>query len=286
MKIICSAFRILFLVICTAVHVKSQTPNRMGPASAEEIKKALNALEVNMDSYEAHRAYIYAMGMKNPDLFVQYENWMKKYSKNINIPLSIGTVYSKATMPGARDFLLRAADMDPKNARVWAMLSSDAFAMGKSDLSTEYLRKAALLDPLNSGYAYAVDVAPFEKGDANLYKEKVFEFAKRFPADRLGAQAIYLLAVRTNDPNERIKYFEELRRLYPPKEFSWSSSGMIKLADAYLQTDPEKVSALTREMGDAGEWKTRKQLAESFIEINKLDDKTQRLVHEAIGRKI
>ena len=271
MKIFCSATRILLLVICAAVQVMSQIPTRMGPASADEIKKALSVLEANMDSYEAHRAYIFAMGMKNPDVFTQYEKWIKKYPKNINIPLSIGTAYSRAAMPGAQDFLLRAADMDPKNAKVWVMLSNNAFTMGNSDLSLEYLKKAALLEPLNSGHAYAIDVQPFENGDADLYREKVFAFAKRFPTDQVCAQAIYWLAVRTGDMSKRIQYLEELRRLYPPKDYRWSASGMTTLSEAYLQTDIGKVSALSSEMGGEAEWKVRKQVADLFIEINKLE---------------
>ncbi|CAN0380338.1 unnamed protein product, partial [Phaeothamnion confervicola] len=50
---------ILALTVCTAVHVLAQTPARMGPASADKIKKAKSTLEANLNSFDAHSAYIY-----------------------------------------------------------------------------------------------------------------------------------------------------------------------------------------------------------------------------------
>lgn len=63
-----------FGILCTATHGLAQTPTLMGPSSPDKIKKAKSVLEANFNDFDAHSAYIYAMGMKNPKLFTQYEN--------------------------------------------------------------------------------------------------------------------------------------------------------------------------------------------------------------------
>jgi thiol-disulfide isomerase/thioredoxin len=263
-------FAILLLIICTGVQVLAQTPTRLGPASDEEIKKALVVVEADQNSLKAHRNYIFAMGMNNPLLWDQYEAWMKKYPTNVNIPLAIGTVYHRAAMPQPKDFLLKAAAMDPKNAQVWYMLGADADLRAQSDLFTAYFEKASLLEPANAGYAYGY-LKSLETNDPNTYEKKVFDFVKRFPDDERGAQAVYGLAQRAGNLEDRIHYFEVLRELYSPEKFKSSVSGMVELADAYLQTDPEKALALVNELGWEGDWKIRKQVAESLIKIHQLE---------------
>lgn len=265
-----TTYTILLLVVCSVGQVLAQVPVRTGPASADEIKKARTALEADMNNLEAHKAYIYAMGISNPLIIDQYKEWVKKYPENLNIPLAIGTVYYNAEMAQGKDFLLRAAAMDPKNAKVWSMLSADAFTRGQKDLSTEYKRKAALSDPSNINYEMSY-LMSFENSDPNDYKQKVFDFVKRFPTSESGAYVLYWLAEGTMNINDRINYFEELRKLYPPQKFTWSASGMRVLADAYMQTDPEKALALINGMGEGNDWKIRKQVAESLIQVDKLE---------------
>jgi len=261
---------ILLLITCTAIQVLAQMPVHTGRASPEEIKKARAAVEANPDSLKAYKAYIYAMGLNNPLLGGQYQAWMKKHPKNVIIPLAFGTVYYSAEMPQAKEFLLKVVSMEPQNAEVWSMLSIDAYRWGRNDLSIEYMRKATLADPSNVDYACNY-LMSFADSDPN-YSQKVFDFVKRFPASERGAQALYWLANGTQNRNTRVSYFEELRKLYPPQQFNWSSYGMILLADAYLQTDPGKALALINQMDDDKDWKSRKQVAESLIHINKLEE--------------
>lgn len=265
-----TTYIILLLIVCSAGQVLAQIPIRKGPASADEIKKARAVLEDNLDNLEAHKTYIYAMGLDNPLLDGQYKVWMEKHPENVNIPLAIGTIYYNAEMPQAKDFLLKAATMEPKNAKIWLMLSADAFTRGQNDLSTEYMKKAALVEPVNASYASAY-LMSFEGSDPD-YKQKVLDFVKRFPTSERGAQLLYWIAERTTNINDRINYFEELRKLYPPQKFNWSAGGMIHLADDYLQTDPEKALALINGMGEEKDWQVRKQVAESLIQINKLEE--------------
>lgn len=210
-----AAFVILLLIICSAAQVLAQIPFRKGPASADEINNARAALEPNLDNLEAHKTYIYAMGLNNPLLVAQYKVWIKKYPENVNIPLAIGTVYYDAEMPQAKEFLLKVAAMEPKNAKVWSMLSADADRWGQNDLSIEYLRKAVLADPSDAGYGFYYLIS-FEDSDPNDYKQKVIDFVKRFPTNERGAQAIYWLGERATNLNDKIIYFEELPQIISP----------------------------------------------------------------------
>jgi len=265
-----AAYTILLLIVCSTGQVLAQRPVRMGPASSNEIKKARAMVEAHPDKLEAYKTYIYAMGLKNPLLVNQYKAWMEEYPENVTIPLAFGTVYYNAEMPQAKEFLLKTATMEPKNAEVWSMLSEDAVRWGQNNLSIEYLREATLADPSNVDYACAY-LMSFRDGDPDDYKQKVFDFVKRFPANERGAAVLYWLGADATNLNDKINYFEELRKLYPPQKFNWSSSGMIVLADAYLQTDPEKALALINEMGEGKDWKIRKQVVGSLIQINKLE---------------
>ncbi|MDR3694766.1 redoxin domain-containing protein [Mucilaginibacter sp.] len=265
-----ATFIIFLLVTCSTGQVLAQVPRQLGPASPDEIKKALAAVEASPDSLHVYKAYANALGLSNPQLVTQYQALMEKYPNKAIIPLAFGTVYYNAEMPQARDFLLKAAEMDPKNAKVWSMLSADAFTRGQNDLSIEYKRKAVLAEPSNANYALSY-LMSFKDIDPNNYKQKVFDFVKRFPTSELGAQALYWLGEDATNINDRINYFEQLRKLYPPQNFSWSASGMIHLADDYLQKDPEEALVLINGMGDGRDWTVRRQVAESLIQINKLE---------------
>lgn len=242
----------------------------MGPASTAEIQKALETAEAYPDSLKAYKSYIYAMGLNNPLLGAQYKLWTAKYPKKVTIPLAFGTVYYNAEMAQAKEYLLKAAAIEPQNADIWFRLSEDAARWGQDDLSIDYIKKATLADPTNIDYACAY-LMSFRNGNSNIFKQKVFDFVKRFPANELSAMAIYFVAKDATNIKDKIKYLEELRNLYPPQKSSWSSSGMTLLADAYLQTDPQKALIFIDEMGEGKDWLLRKQIAESLIQISKLE---------------
>lgn len=265
-----TAYMISLLVVCTFGQIFAQIPRRTGPAPADEIKKARKVVEANMDSLNAHKKFIYAMGIKNPELLEHYKMWMREYPQNVTIPLSIGTVFYNAAMSEARDFLLEAAAKEPGNGGTWIMLADDANLRGQTGLTTEYLEKATQADPSNAGYAYAY-LKIFENSNPDIYKQKVSDFINQFPGDKSGANALYRLGQLAATLKDKIYYYEEIRKLYPFQKLNWSAPGMEELSDIYLQTDPEKALALINEMGGKGNWVTRKQMAETLIETDKLE---------------
>lgn len=265
------AYIALISIVCSAGRVLAQIPARKGPASPEEISKARAVLDTNLNNFKSHQAYIYAMGIINPLVVEQYREFIKKYPENVNIPMAAGTVFYNAEMPQAKEFLLKVVEMQPGNAKVWSMLSFDAERWGQKDMAIAYTKKATEANPADAGYAFDY-LWFFAHGDQNDYKQKVFEFIKRFPANEHGAQALYWLGVYATNINDKISYFEELRKLFPPQKFKWSLSGMIQLSDAYLQTDPAKALALINEMGGDKDWAIRQQVAERLIRVNKLEE--------------
>ncbi|AMR32032.1 hypothetical protein A0256_11675 [Mucilaginibacter sp. PAMC 26640] len=261
---------IVGMLACYRQQALAQTPHSNGSAPAQEIEKAFSVVLHNMDSLGAHTTYIYKMGLNNPLLVPQYRTWVKKWPKSVNIPLAIGTAYYKAEMSQAKEFLLKAAELEPQNAVVWFMLSADASNRGQTAMEMQYMKKAANADPLNAGYAY-YSLLALKDQNLDLYKLKAREFVKRFPTDERGAQVLYWLGEEAIDIKDKIDYLEELRKLYPPKEYRWASYGMTTLADSYLQVDPEKALALINLMDDNKDWQIRKVVALQFKKINQLE---------------
>lgn len=54
------------LVMLMTLSLSAQTPVRKGPAPAEEIAKAREAVTSNMDNLKAHTTYIYALAWTIP----------------------------------------------------------------------------------------------------------------------------------------------------------------------------------------------------------------------------
>ncbi|HSZ35213.1 MAG TPA: redoxin domain-containing protein, partial [Puia sp.] len=210
--------------------------------------------------------------LRDPALITQYKNWMVKYPADSNIPFAIGGALNGKELPEAKEFLLKVVELDPKNAKAWFMLALDAERWGQKQLSKEYMVKAAEAAPGDASYAfYAMSVS--KDLDPDNYPQKVMDFTKRFPASERGAQALYWLAFDSKTLNDKIKYFEELKRLYPPQKFNWSGFGMTELWVAYLETDPNKAMALVNEVGTADKsWKSMKAVTDSILKERKMAD--------------
>jgi len=258
-------------------HLLAQTvtPAGAGPvshATPQEIQKLKAAVEANPENMEAHKAYIKAVGLRDPALIGQYKKWMVKYPANSNIPLAIGGALNDKELPEAKEFLLKVVELDPKNAKAWFMLALDADRWGQKQLSQEYMVKAAAADPSEGSYAfYALNGS--KELDPDNYPQKVMDFTKRFPASERGAQALYWLANDSKSLNDKIKYFEELKSLYPPQKYNWSASGMMELWVAYLGTDPNKALALVNDVGtDDKYWKSMKGFTENILKERKMAD--------------
>ncbi|SEW52312.1 TlpA disulfide reductase family protein [Chitinophaga arvensicola] len=261
----------VLLNIGLILTVSAQMPVRKGPAAPEEIRKAKVELEKDFNNAALHRKFITAMGIRHPDLPSQYRMWIQQYPGNAAIPLALGTYFYNAEMPQAREFLLKSAEIDSGNARIWNMLFVDARIRGENQLSDVYLNKAMLADTSNIGYKADYIYSLMDK-DYSEFKQHALNFLNRYPENTHSVSLLYFIGRRAKSQAEKIKYFEKLYHLYPPKKFSFSESATKELVDMYMQTDPEKALAIVNESGEEGDWKIRKKLAESLILTRKLED--------------
>ena len=209
---------------------------------------------------------------KNVDL--KYKEWERRFPDSVGIPYGMGVQLAGREAPGARPFLLKAAALDPNNAKIYSMLSVDAQRWGDKTASLEYIHKASLLEPQNPDYAFYY-ASGLNSGDSSQGQAAMFDVAKRFPTSARGAQALYWLGVKAPDDPKRIAILEQLRQQFPPEKFSWSANGMSDLFDAYLRVDPAKALKLAQEMqSDKGlekeskEWVARVGLAQTYIQVN------------------
>jgi peroxiredoxin/TolA-binding protein len=237
------------------------------PSTVDSLERVI---EAQPDSLLPLQQYVFLLGITNDTVTKKFEAWMKKYPKSTSFPFVLGESFYSRESPKAKPYLLKVVEADPKNAKVWEMLSIDAERWGDNDAAREYMGKASAAKPEDASYAfyYAMD---FEQTDAVKWKNMLYDLTKKFPSSERGAQALYWMAFRTVPAKEKIKIFEQLKKLYPPAKFEWSSDGMSGLYDVYLSDgQPEKARALALSMGKEGEWVSKVTLADKVISINKL----------------
>jgi len=131
------------------------------------------------------------------------------------------------------------------------------------------MRRASAADPASPDYAFYY-ASGLGRVDPPRWESASLEVARRFPTHERGAQALYWLGARADSEAKRLKYWEKLRADFPPEKFSWSSSAMTGLFEAYLRTAPARATALARDMERAGvrepkQWTDRVAFAENFI---------------------
>ncbi|SEW35129.1 TlpA disulfide reductase family protein [Chitinophaga arvensicola] len=253
------------------------------PLAAQQSTPGLNELKAVItkypDSLGAHQEYIKAFrksipnaSFRNGDSVVsllkgQYAQWAKQFPRSATVPFAIGEAYADAESPKAKPYLLKAVELNPKLAAAWKDLSIDADRWGDQTGAREYMGKASAADPSDPGYAfyYAMD---FEHIDGQKWRSMLYDLAKKFPQSERGAQGLYWLGARSRDTTEKVKVYEQLRSLYPPAKFSWSSGGMDDLFSIYLKTAPEKAAALATALKGQEGWGAKDTLAGKIISVN------------------
>ncbi|MGO4294034.1 redoxin domain-containing protein [Chitinophaga sp. RAB17] len=253
------------------------------PVAAQQSTGDINELKALItkypDSLGAHHDYIKAFrksipnaSFRNGDSVIsllkgQYAQWAKQFPTSATIPFAIGEAFADAESPKAKPYLLKAVNLDPRLAQAWRDLSIDADRWGDQNGAREYMGKASAADPSDPSYAfyYAMD---FEQVDGKKWRAMLYDLAKKFPQNERGAQGLYWLGARSNDTTEKVKVYEQLRALYPPAKFSWSSGGMDDLFSIYLKTAPEKAAALATSLKDQEGWGAKDTLAGKIITVN------------------
>ncbi|MBO9635002.1 MAG: redoxin domain-containing protein [Chitinophagaceae bacterium] len=257
--------------ICLFLQWPALMAQRLAPkkASPEEIAELKKKVMASPDSISYHEEYIKAVTLKDPGLIPQYEAWSKEYPGKYSIPFAIATALYEAELPEATPWLKKSVELNPKLAEAYQMLSIDADRWGDAKAARDYMGKASETEPSNPSYAfyYAMD---FEHDDPALWRKKLYELAKKFPAHERGAQGLYWLATRSTDNAEKVRVYEMLIKQYNPSKFNWSGSGASGLYEFYLAKDPAKAAALAKRMGKERDWPSKDTVAQQFVQLKKL----------------
>ncbi|MCU0378935.1 MAG: redoxin family protein [Bacteroidales bacterium] len=262
------------LVIYSQVNTKKAKE----PVNADTVAMLINIIVSDPDNLAAHQKYIKYVGIDSPGLYTQYDEWMATYPKSVIVPYALGEALYNAEYPKAKSYLLKAVELDPKLAKAYLQLSIDAERWGEFEAAREYMNKACEADPASPDYAFYY-ASSFSDVDRELYRKLSLEVVARFPGTERGAQAIYWLALRTEDVEERIRLYKRLFAEFPPDKFGWSSSSMPSLFDIYLEESPAQavefalqMKSLSKSERDVKSWDEREKLAQSVIKVKSLTE--------------
>ncbi|WP_256006758.1 redoxin family protein [Pedobacter deserti] len=264
----------ILIVASSTVESSAQTRKTEIITDKNKLLKLRTDVERNPDSLSYHQKYIEAMGLENPKVTQQYAVWMSKFPKNANIPYAIAEAYLGEEDPKAKSYLLKAVEINPSFSDAWAGLWIDGERWGDFKLANSYLKKATETDPSNPSYAFYY-ANSFYNNDKETYEKLSLDVVSRFPSSERGAQALYWLATRSNDPLTKRKYYEMLKKKYSPQDFNWSASGMPQYFELLLSHDPASALSLAKEMeskesGEDRQWQAHVDLADRIVKAKNL----------------
>ncbi|MGV3766832.1 MAG: redoxin domain-containing protein [Chitinophagaceae bacterium] len=242
--------------------------------SDEEIENRRKRVESNPTDSSMNQAYINAMvgARRNEEMALQYEAWIKKYPKAKKLPFIIGVVLTHLESPKAKQFLLKAAELDPDNAVIYASLSQDAGRWGDKKAAREYMKKAMEKDPMNASYAwdYAWNTpTPDGTKDIKAIRATAEKFINNPDKDRV-SNMFYWLGLLSKDPSEKVFAFRTVSEKFPTAMYGAMS------INAYfqflLEYSPAKALdyAVEMEKKGAGQWTANKERAQRALAINQL----------------
>lgn len=259
-------------------------------AGKADILKLKSEIESDPSNLSKHRAYIKLMRTDyEAEMDKQYAVWMKKFAKQAIIPLAIGTAYEGGENAKAKPYLLKAVSLNPKLAEGWAALAGDAERWGLFSEARNYLEKAVAAEPENADYLFSYAFS-FTDVDEAKYVKLSKDLIERFPKHQRAAQALYWLAIREHNMDQKMKYWEWLRKEYPAGQFNWSVYGMEDYFNALLSVDPEKAEGIATEMlankEEGKKWQSLKDLATEMSVVKKLLAQNKAAEARAILEKI
>jgi len=277
----------IFFSVTAAAPARGISTMTFDQPSLQELKAAV---EAHPDSPAIHERYIAAFrksipgaNFRNYDsvlslLKPQYAKWMKRFPNNAVVPFAIGHAFCGVESANAKPYLLKAVAIDPKMAKAWMDLATDAQRWGDFDASDSYIEKAKEAEPQNPEYA-AYYVFSMQRTSFARYRELSLDFINRFSDSDRSAQMLYWVAYLSTDENEKLHFFKLLKENYSPAKFSWSASAMSGYFDLLLPKKPEEALAIAQEMQSVSTddysrktWGQNLGMAQSVIRANKALD--------------
>lgn len=239
----------------------------------EGLIEAKANVEKDMYNVEKHRAYIFKLGLKNPELYKQYAQWMLKYPQIGEIPLALGMVHHKPDVAKSTQYLLKAVAINPKLTKAWSILYTNAIVSGDMDKAKYYIEKAIATDPKDvmNRISYA---SLYEKTDKKKYIELLQLAAEVEPKSPLGRHAMSLLAMAETDPVKKTSHFEKIFTLFHPDELK-NHFIMNYYYDFLLHRDPSAAAAMASRLSAAdtqNKWTKWAAVAKQITTVNRLLD--------------
>jgi tetratricopeptide (TPR) repeat protein len=287
-------FIITFIIAFLPVALFSQgnTKKAKEPVNADTVVMLKSIIVSNPDDMAAHQKYIKYVGIDSPELLTQYDEWMAKFPKSVTVTYALGEALYNAEYPSAKRYLLRAVKLDPKLAKAYLQLSIDAERWGEFKVAREYMKKASEADPDSPDYAFYY-ASSFSDVNPELYRKLSLEVVGKFSESERAAQALYWLALRTEDIEERIRLYKRSFDEFPPDEFRWSSNSMPSLFDIYLERSPtlavefaQQMKALSKSERDVKSWDERERLAQAVITVKTLTEEKRTKEAEDVATAI
>ncbi|MEX8546933.1 MAG: redoxin domain-containing protein [Mucilaginibacter sp.] len=265
---------ILVLISLFAFEVKAQNNFKLTTAQEAAIQKLRAKVEANPSNLEAHEAFIDAFKMNDhPQLEAQYKTWTSKYPKNYVVPFAIGQYYVNHENPKATPFLLQASILKPDKAEIWYLLASATRLNNDLTKRREYLIKAMQLDPKNADYA--TDYAEsFDKTDKLRHDSLALEVVRKFPENECAIKSLFLLAINSSVPAEKVAYFKQLYNHKANPLSEWYLGGTLAYVDFLLKTNADQAFDVALTMAIEGKrnrniWKDRIIVADAFLKARK-----------------
>ncbi|MDD4107937.1 MAG: redoxin family protein [Prolixibacteraceae bacterium] len=262
-----------FLIFTVAVTMSANSFSQVvktesvTTVSEKELDSLRSAVEINPNDIESHREFLKVFSSAD-SAEGQYLKWMDKYPEAVSIPLAIAEKFGSYS-PKRGKYLLRAAELQPGNSRIWQDLNLYASMSGDAEKQLEYMEKAIAADPENISLQYAY-ASLFKNVDETIWKEKVWAFVKKYPTESQTATALHLMGYDSEDLKEKISVWEKLRSMFPLEDIQVAIN---RLVDAYIRNDQDdKAIELATTMGNWAEkrlmFSEKLQLSKTLSEID------------------
>ncbi|SDK95350.1 Thiol-disulfide oxidoreductase resA [Sphingobacterium mizutaii] len=240
----------LFIFIFMAIlNVNAQTEEEY-LYSAREMADLRAAVVANPDSMELNEEYL--AGFAKPEQAEkEYAKLITKFPNSAVLQIAIANKLGDFN-PKRKQYLLRAAEIDPSNVENWENLASDAAFKGNKEDEIKYIQEAIKANPesldLKARYVFLFS------DDADEFKLKANEFIDAYPNSEQAITIFNIAGIVLKNDADKIQSGERMLKLFPDNESLVFLVAVVRLIDSYIMTEEyDKAIELAMEYKDKGE---------------------------------
>ncbi|WP_185211741.1 TlpA disulfide reductase family protein [Sphingobacterium mizutaii] len=247
-KLIQSTCLLIIFMACL-VKLNAQTREEY-LYSAMEMADLRAAVLAHPDSMELHEEYL--AGFAKPEQAeIEYIKLIPKFPNSATFPIAIAKKLGDFN-PKRKQYLLKAAEIDPKNVENWENLASDAAFKGNKDDEIRYIQEAIQANPasldLKARYVFLFS------DDADEFKVKANEFIDKYPNSEQAITIFNIAGIVLKNDADKIQSGERMLKLFPDNESLVFLVAVVRLVDSYIKTEQyDKAIELATKFKDKGE---------------------------------